>query len=293
MGESKIEWTNATWNPVRGCSLVSEGCRNCYAMRQAHRQKNGAYKGLTRLGPHGPVWTGDVRLVPEVLDYPLKLKKPHLIFVNSMSDLFHESLTDDNIAAVFSRMWAADHHTYQILTKRPERMRQWATKYDRKLLAAGRRPLSQWRHVWLGVSVESDDQRDRIADLVLTPAAVRWVSLEPLLGPMWLDTWLTPRQALSLKWWQAETGEKVPSWWAENKPLLDWVVVGAESGAGHRPMDFDWVRSLRDQCAAVGVPFFFKQAIINGKKIGLPFLDGVQHAKFPVSQPFSTLSQTA
>src|SRR5687767_9849085 len=120
--KTKIEWTEATWNPVRGCSIVSEGCRNCYAMRMAHRSNRagGAYEGLTRVGAHGPTWTGDVRFVPEMLDYPLRLRKPHRIFVNSMSDLFHEKVTDEQIAQIFAVMALAPQHTFQILTKRPE-----------------------------------------------------------------------------------------------------------------------------------------------------------------------------
>ena len=127
MSKSKIEWTEATWNPIRGCSRVSPGCSNCYAMRMAHRSNRpgGAYEGLTRIGAHGPTWTGDVRFVSELLDYPLRMKKPHRIFVNSMSDLFHERVTDHQIAKIFGVMMATPHHTYQILTKRPQRAVEW------------------------------------------------------------------------------------------------------------------------------------------------------------------------
>lgn len=242
MGESKIEWTDATWNPVRGCSLVSPGCTNCYAMRQAHRQKNGAYKGLTRLGPNGPVWTGDVRFVPEILGYPASLKRPHLIFVNSMSDLFHEAVSDEMIDQIFAAMAFARQHQFQVLTKRPERMRDYLKKRE---LAAG----MLLNHVWLGVSCE--DQKtanERIPLLIDTPAAVRWVSAEPLLGP--IDV-------------HSHAGILIDA--------LDWLVVGGESGPGANPMHPDWVRSLRDQCVAAGVPFFFKQW---GQWKPVPFEDG-------------------
>lgn len=242
MGESKIEWTNATWNPVRGCSLVSAGCTNCYAMRQAHRQKNGAYKGLTRLGANGPVWTGDVRVVPEMMDYPLRLRKPHMIFVNSMSDLFHEKLEFGHIFRVFLTMQVCPRHVFQVLTKRPARMQEfiaWMEIWgEATALAMGVPEYYSWPYpnVWLGVSVENQETADeRIPLLMETPAAVRWISAEPLLGLIDL--------------------ESVPTL----EGSIDWVVVGGESGAGARPMHPDWARSLRDQCVAAGVPYFFKQ----------------------------------
>ena len=230
---TKIEWTEATWNPVRGCSIVSEGCRNCYAMRMAHRSNRpgGAYEGLTRIGAHGPTWTGDVRVVREMLDYPLKLRKPHRIFVNSMSDLFHESLDEIAIGEVFGTMAVAEQHTFQVLTKRPGRMK--AILETARVCFDYHEPLA---NVWLGVSAEDQKTADeRIPLLMETPAAVRWVSAEPLLGPIDL--------------------ESVPSM----EGSIDWVVVGGESGPGARPMHPDWARSLRDQCKAAGVPFFFKQ----------------------------------
>jgi protein gp37 len=274
-GKSKIEWTEASWNPVRGCSIVSEGCRNCYAMRQAHRSNRpgGAYEGLTRVGAHGPTWTGDVRFVPELLEYPLQLKKPHRIFVNSMSDLFHEKVPDQQITDIFGIMALAHWHTFQILTKRPERMQSYLARGDHgiirqfeaiqrgggigprrmfRALDVKRRDRIGWKwplpNVWLGVSVE--DQKtadDRIRTLFSTQAAVRWISAEPLLGPVDLDEFVG--------------GCKDPNCTIHDGSCrgLDWVVVGGESGPHARPMHPDWARSIRDQCKSAGVAFFFKQ----------------------------------
>jgi len=244
---SAIEWTDATWNPVRGCSLVSAGCTNCYAMRDAHRFSGPGtpYDGLTKLTEHGPVWTGEIRLVPELLDQPLRWEKPRRIFVNSMSDLFHPEVPSEFIAAVFHRMAMAKQHIFQVLTKRPERMFQWCTgKYSFGLGRTGE-PVTL-TNVWLGVSVEDQATADeRIPILLQTPAAVRWVSAEPLLEPIDLFQVL-PFFPLAM-----------PK--SKQPPSLDWVVVGGESGPGARPMHPAWVRSIRDQCLAARVPFFFKQ----------------------------------
>lgn len=222
-----IQWTDATWNPVRGCSRVSAGCDNCYAMRQARRQDRplGAYEGLTRVGKRGVDWSGIVRLVPELLDQPSRWKKPRRVFVNSMSDLFHESLPIGDIDAVFQTMLDAERHTFQVLTKRPKRMHDYLHAVHHE-----RNPLP---NVHLGVSCEDQVTfDDRTRYLALTPAAVRFVSLEPLLGPIEAD-------------------------WDDMK--IGWVIVGGESGPGARPMDPDWARDLRDQCKDWGVPFFMKQ----------------------------------
>jgi protein gp37 len=228
--KSKIEWTDATWNPVRGCSIVSKGCTNCYAMRQAHRHDHptGAYHGLTKLTRGGPVWTGEIRLVPELLDQPLKWQRPRRIFVNSMSDLFHEDVPGDFIDQVLDVIKRCQHlgkgHTFQVLTKRAWRMQRFMQHY---------RPTG---NLWLGVSVEDQAAADeRIPLLLQTPAAVRWISAEPLLGPIDLQV--------------AKHG-------CGN---LDWLVAGGESGPGARPMHPAWPRSLREQCAIARVPFFFKQ----------------------------------
>lgn len=208
-----IEWTDATWNPVTGCTEVSPGCDNCYARTFAER-----WRGI----PGHPYEQGfDVRLWPERLDQPRRWTRPRNIFVNSMSDLFHPDVSDDYVVAVFESMRAAPQHRFQVLTKRPGRM-----------AAVLRRVLSlPLPHVWLGTSVESAHYLWRADKLRETPAAVRFLSLEPLLGPLpGLD--LTD---------------------------IDWVIVGGESGHHARPMDLDWARDIRDQCAEASVAFFFKQ----------------------------------
>lgn len=255
--KSSIEWTDATWNPVRGCSRVSEGCRNCYAERVAARFSGPgqAYEGLARMTDAGPRWTGEVRLVEEHLRDPLKWKRPRRIFVNSMSDLFHESLDDFSIQRVFDVMYNAEHHIYQILTKRPKRMmdflnahRGWWGDYP------------QWKHVWLGVSVEDQKTADeRIPLLLKTPAASRWVSAEPLLGPIDLGRshpcgyYCDPDEPDGL-------GHHDHDFWTHGiNTSIKWVVVGGESGPNARPMHPRWARDLRDQCVDAGVQFFFKQ----------------------------------
>lgn len=231
-----IEWTDATWNPTRGCTIVSEGCRNCYAMRQAHRHNRpgGAYEGLTRMTPTGPKWTGEVRAVYTKLSDPMKWSKPRMVFVDSMSDLFHERVMDSFIHDVFDVMTNASRHTYQILTKRPARMLDWARWWFRG------RELAP--NIWLGVSAEDQKAWDeRVPLLRETPAAVRWVSAEPLLGPIVpvvLD--------------------------------IDWLVVGGESGPGARPMDLSWATYLRDECKGARVPFFMKQL---SQTSGQPYKD--------------------
>lgn len=230
--QSKIEWTEATWNPVVGCSVLSEGCTNCYAMRLAHRlaaMGQSHYDGLTRVSGGRPKWTGELRLNRSVLRAPLDWKKGRLIFVNSMSDLFHEKVPLSYIREVFAVMEATPQHTYQVLTKRPERL----------LGVAGNLPWPQ--NVWVGTSVENALVQDRIDILREVPAHVRFLSVEPLLGPL------------------------------ENLRLdgIHWVIVGGESGPGARPMDKNWVLAVRDQCVESGVPFHFKQwGGVNKKKTG-------------------------
>lgn len=283
--ESKIEWTDATWNPVRGCLRVSEGCRNCYAEIVAARLSGPGqpYEGFANRDNPKSKWTGKVALIESALTLPLNWKKPKRIFVNSMSDLFHESLPDEAIDKVFAVMALAPQHTFQILTKRPERMMAYLSalrtlsgvadavqpmrKDNRAVgplphLDGGERwwPLS---NVWLGVSVEDQAAADsRIPHLLATPAAVRFLSCEPLLGPLHLRNFLVrgddclrhvdPMAAALLA-----MGEENGSAWV--RQAIDWVIVGGESGRHVRPMHPDWARSLRDQCAAAGVPLFFKQ----------------------------------
>lgn len=269
-----IEWTEATWNPIRGCSRVSEGCRNCYAETVAKRFSGPGqpYEGLIAKGGQ---WNGQIVEAPHKLHEPLRWTKPRMIFVNSMSDLFHERVPDSYIDQVFAVMALAQRHTFQILTKRPERMRDYLSSEglaerigwaEHEIFEAfGSLPAGAYQgpthrrlpleNVWLGVSVE--DQKtanERIPMLLNTPATIRWVSMEPLLGPVNLtringcptdDRYMDSGCMDSLR--------------CRRPSSLDWVVVGGESGAKARPMHPGWPRSLRDQCQAAGVPFLFKQ----------------------------------
>jgi protein gp37 len=278
--QSRIEWTDATWSPVRGCSIVSKGCTNCYAMRQGHRfnYAGGPYEGLTKLTKGGPVWSGEIRLVPELLDAPLHWKRPRRIFVNSMSDLFHERVSDEYITSVWRTMADAQQHIFQILTKRPQRM----LDYLLPSLSIGGIIAAPLPNVWLGVSVEDQATADeRIPLLLQAPAAVRFISAEPLLGAISLGA------VGNGPWWNTLTGcgDRAGPQGLEHmeqvKPL-NWIIVGGESGHGARPMHPDWARSLRDQCAAARVPFFFKQwgnwmptrSIIPGARSGAIDIEG-------------------
>ncbi len=349
--DTGIEWTDATWPITVGCTRtapagsVQSGCGDasgggCYAeqsVARVNRCQVGAgrpapYADLVKLVKRGDRtvarWTGHAKFFPERLAMPLRWKRPRRIFVSSQSDLFHDDLTNEQIAAVFGVMAAAPHHTFQVLTKRARRMREWfewaagefadrqrdiacAPHTFRSMLSAAfellGRPSKQaldaaWHahdadlwplpNVWLGVSTENQAAADeRIPELLRTPAAVRWISAEPLLGPL-----------------------KCRSLDVEHLPRLSWIVAGCESGPGARPCDVAWLRSLRDQCAAAGVAFFLKQAVLSnrgihcedqhhdhddgcptcqaitpgpgshrkaGGVIGLPYLDGVQHAEMP------------
>lgn len=281
---SSIEWTDATWNPIAGCSLKSPGCAHCYAMPTARRHelmmaalgRVSPYAGLTRVVNGKAVWTGDMRLVEAALTLPLRWQRPRRIFVNSMSDLFHESVPDEWIDRVFAVMALCPQHTFQVLTKRADRMRAYLTRgpgggkqdvrnhlawnvvgnvlrlvapdwtkepvdgkwRSRAIGACGTWPLA---NVWLGVSAEDQRRADeRVPDLLATPAAVRFVSAEPLLGPIDFHDYFVR----ALNWCGAP---------------LDWIIVGGESGPGARPMHPDWARQIRDACAAAGVAFHFKQ----------------------------------
>lgn len=295
---TSIEWTDATWNPVRGCSVLSAGCTNCYAMRQAHRfsAPGQPYEGLTRERKRlGPAWTGEVRFVPEKLAEPLRWRKPRRVFVNSMSDLFHEGVSNEQIAAIFGVMAAAPQHTFQVLTKRPERAREWfeslsSAAFDQVICVAddairpayrspahlalahagrGGRP-NAWPlpNVWLGVSVEGQATADeRIPHLLDCPAAVRWVSYEPALGP--IDDWRV--------WIDGAE--------ASCAHRLDWIVIGGESGPGARPFDLAWARSTIAQCREAGVRAFFKQAggrpVLNDEPLRLHDRKGGDLAELP------------
>lgn len=276
---TKIEWTDTTWNPLRGCSRVSEGCRNCYAERQAIRQVNGVYAGLVHIANGHPSWTGKVSFVEDHLLDPLSWKKPRRVFVNSMSDLFHENVLDEWIDKIFAVMALCPQHTFQILTKRPQRMlaymqmiagekdiQRWINAAydsdpDLSPCAAGLMEDLDWPlpNVWLGVSVENQKAADeRIPLLLETPAAVRFISAEPLLGSVEIRQWIGLECRHEDSWSESDTNATVCRE-CDRMAFLDWVIAGGESGPGARPMRPSWSRSLRDQCSAAGVPFFFKQ----------------------------------
>jgi len=223
---TEIEWTEATWNPVTGCSKVSPGCRHCYAERMAAR--------LQAMGQPNYANGFAVTLQPQMLKVPASWRRPRTIFVNSMSDLFHEAVPVDYIHEVFQVMQQASWHRFQVLTKRSTRLAQLAPE------------LSWAPNIWMGVSVESERHASRIADLQTTGAAVKFLSLEPLLGPL---------ANLDLEG-------------------IDWVIVGGESGPGARKMEPSWAAGVRDQCQARGVPFFFKQWGGTRKKRAGRLLDG-------------------
>ena len=331
MDHTNIEWTDATWNPIRGCSRVSAGCENCYAERVAARFSGPGmpYEGLATMGESGPRWTRQVALVRSKLDVPLRWRKPRRIFVNSMSDLFHEGLADEQIAAVFGIMAAAPQHTFQVLTKRAERMYKWfvwacsrmatptalmqqnaADALAGDLVGEERDALLQrsgilktspvttpWPlpNVWLGVSAEDQGSAiARIPHLLKTPASIRFVSYEPALGPVsfmrYLRATAMPGRCIDID----------GDWWHKPGscgyclPRLDWVIAGAENGPGARPMREDWVRTVRDDCARTGVSFFYKQRIdedsgSGSRKVALPVLDGRQHVEWPTPPPVKKL----
>ncbi len=234
--KSAIEWTQSTWNPVRGCTRVSEGCRFCYAERIAARFSGEglAYEGLAKMTKKGPRWSNKVKLVEELLDVPLKWKKPQLIFVNSMSDLFHEDVPLDSILKVFKTMNEAAQHHFQVLTKRSKRLLELNSK------------LPWSKNVSMGVSVENQNYTCRIDDLQQTDAHIKFLSLEPLIGAL-------PNLNLT---------------------NIDWVIVGGESGPDARPIEEKWVIDIRDQCEQTSVRFFFKQWGGQNKKQAGRLLEG-------------------
>ncbi|SOC46254.1 protein gp37 [Rhizobium subbaraonis] len=383
---TKIEWTDATWNPITGCSIVSPGCTNCYAMKLAgtRLRHHPSRAGLTKDSKAGPVWTGEVRFNREWLDQPLRWRRPRMIFVCAHGDLFAEGVPDEWIDQVFVVMALSPQHTFQVLTKRPERMRAYLTRPPGNGLQDVRNHLAWeatsnvmnaylpgWKteapdgprrslainaftswplpNVWLGVSVEDQKRaEERIPVLLDTPAAIRWISAEPLLGPVDIGRWTATAEvtckACQQQFWlhsadpcEHEAGGSwtlacphcagcrcKPGWteadaramsmeppadWIDRQvgrftkvhptikmtSLIHWVVVGGESGHGARPMQPEWAESLRDQCAAAGVPFLFKQwgshkvtSDCNGrymipatKKEAGRLLDGIEHNGFP------------
>lgn len=257
MGETKIEWTERTWNPIRGCSRVSAGCQNCYAERMAARfsDEGMPYEGLAKRNPAR--WTGDVRLVEEHLEDPLKWRKPRRVFVNSMSDLFHERLPMNDIVRVFKVMSEAPRHTFQVLTKRPGRMWDFMMIMSRFNEVCERPEEWPLKNVWLGVSVEDQKTADeRIPLLLNTPAAVRFISAEPLLGPLDLGA-----VRVGCGWRAIYCGCSPNSGCGHS--TLDWVITGGESGPGARPCQLDWLRNVVTDCREAGVPCFVKQ--LGGK----------------------------
>jgi protein gp37 len=243
---SSIEWTEATWNPVVGCTIISPGCTNCYAMRMARRLESMGqpkYAGTTRMSGGRPKWNGVVRIDEDSLSLPMKWKAGRMIFVNSMPDLFHEDVPLTFIKRVFATMQATPLHTYQILTKRAERLEELS-------------PELQWPdNVWMGVSVENEDYTFRIDHLRRTQAAIKFLSLEPLLGPL---------NNLNLT-------------------SINWVIAGGESGPNSRLVEPIWIRNIRDQCFDAQVAFHFKQwGGANKKKTGR-LLDGRTWDDFPAS----------
>lgn len=238
MGDkSAIEWTDTTWNPVTGCTKITRGCDHCYAERFSER-----FRGV----PGHPFENGfDLTFREERLAWPISWKRPRMIFVNSMSDLFHKLVPDAYVDQVFNTMEQANWHVFQVLTKRSTRM----MRYLRRRYEEGRAPV----HIWCGVSIEDRSGLSRLHHLRCAPAAVRFVSLEPLLGSLGL----------------LDLGG------------ISWVIVGGESGPGARPMDANWVRDIRDQCAAQNVAFFFKQwGGIRPKSNGRE-LDGNEYSNYP------------
>lgn len=264
MGDkSRIEWTDATWNPFRGCTRIAEGCRNCYAERMMARGLPGLMpvgystadgdRPFAEMTPAGPRWTGRIDLIESQLEKPLRWRRGRRIFVNSMSDTFHERVPFDWILRLLGIVEACPQHTFMFLTKRGEGARLC-------LMEAYRRMKGPLSNVWLGVSASTQADLEReLPQLLATPAAVRFLSLEPLLERVDIEA-------------------AMPSGGAYDWSGLHWVIVGGESGPGARPMDPDWARSVRDQCRAAGVPFFFKQ---HGKKALGRHLDGREWNEFP------------
>lgn len=233
---SRIEWTEVTWNPVTGCTKISAGCKHCYAESMAKR--------LRAMGVDRYRAGFELTLQPDMVDLPLRWRKPRVVFVNSMSDLFHDDVPTEYIHKIFAVMEAAEQHTFQVLTKRSQRLLDLS-------------PQLPWpRNVWMGVSVENQKQTARVADLQSVPAAVRFLSIEPLL-------------------------EAIP-----NLPLagIHWAIVGGESGRNPRPMRREWVMDIRDQCLGADVAFFFKQWGGRNKKAAGRVLEGRTWDEMPTTQ---------
>lgn len=324
---TSIEWTDATWNILTGCSVTSPGCANCYAMKLAgtRLRNHPSRKGLTIDSKAGPVWNGQVRFNQQWLLQPLSWLRPRRIFPCAHGDLFHENVPDEWIDYTFAVMALCGRHQFQPLTKRAERMRQYLSDrelpgrlvsllndqgpdwglFDRVIAHGCNRIYNEWplRNIWLGVSVEDQLRADeRIPHLLATPAAIRFVSAEPLLGPIDLTNLKPPNSMI------ADDAHGISAIWKNNavgRAWLDWVITGGESGPNARPPNPQWFRDLRDQCDAANVAFLFKQwgewvSVSEvagegehftfpdhrtvrriGKKAAGNHLDGRQHLAFP------------
>lgn len=291
--QTKIEWTDATWNPVIGCSKCSPGCANCYAERMAVRQtfmRPGCeYHGVVVwkdpasgekwpqwMRPAGAParwcnWNGKTAFIPERLAEPAKITRPSRIFVCSMGDLFHPTVTDDTLLQVFHVIAENGQHTFQLLTKRPERAEEFWRSWVRK---------ENFPHVWMGATIcNQAEASSDIPQLLKIPAAKHFVSVEPILKPVDLRAFLYPRV------YESTNGSGVLD---RGIPALDWVICGGETGPGARRMELDWARSLRDQCLAAGIPFFFKgvgTATLSKSHPDYHLLDGQLWHQFPEVTP--------
>lgn len=267
MGDNtKIQWTEASWSVNRGCSRISPGCGasdggGCYAESMAYRFSSPGqpYHGFVRAGKNGPRWTSNVALMEDKLDQPKRWRRPRMIFVNSMSDTFHENLSDEQILRVFNSMFDAPHHTYQVLTKRAARMAEFVKRHY---------PNGLPSFIWLGVSVENQEYAEKRIPLLLeAPAAIRFLSVEPLLGPVNLGNWLTGSADCS------DCGRGISfdedgccSMCGADADLhypIDWIIIGGESGRGARPCHVEWIRSIVRQCRAAQTACFVKQLGAN------------------------------
>ena len=269
---TKIEWCDETVNPIVGCSKISDGCLNCYAEKMANRLSHMDVEGYDEVVGYGGKWNGNTVFVPKALEKIAKWRKPKRIFVGSMTDIFHKNTSNSDIAAVFGAMCSAPRHNFILLTKRPERAKAWFEWVEKRqeqgkslfpddndewrvwqmLYVEGRKKgidlpvhhggLWPLPNIWLGVTVESEKYLGRVNTLLKIPAAVRFVSVEPMLGPVSLNPFFPSMNFPSLR-----------------PPALQWIICGPETGPSKRPFDFDWARDLRDQCRAACVPFFYKK----------------------------------
>lgn len=278
---TKIEWTDEVWNPVTGCTKVSQGCKHCYAERMAKRLAG-------RAGYPAAPNQFDVTLHPDRLNIPLGWCEPRRVFVNSMSDLFHKDVPFEFILRTWIVMATCHTHTFQVLTKRPERMNIFITDWlpgAWGLATMSLRLLDKpIPNIWLGVSVENQATADeRIPWLLKTPAAVRFVSYEPALGPVDFTAlnFGTSWESSALDGWYATPdGRDEPDQHGDGNKL-NWIISGCESGPGARSASPDWFMSVRDQCVEAGIPFFLKQMVINGKMVKMPELDGKVWDQYP------------